>query len=268
MKKYDVVIIGGGPAGLAAGLYAGRAKLKTLVLEKQKLGGQIVITAEIDNYPGAIDGESGPSLIDRMTDQARKFGVEIMTNCVGIKSSLAGTIMAVALFIEVIAGMAVGNYSDQCTSKLGKRRPFILAATIAMPIIMVLMFTTIKASAGLTFCYYLIISIFFRMPKQKIVVQNCAAVPDALMESILFGSTRGSFTGAENKKGLFEEADGGIFFLDELNAMPYEVQGKLLRVLQDGTFRPIGSNREKRVNVKIIAAMNVDPIEAMRTKPD
>jgi len=104
------------------------------------------------------------------------------------------------------------------------------------------------------------------MPKQKIVVQNCAAVPDALMESILFGSTRGSFTGAENKKGLFEEADGGIFFLDELNAMPYEVQGKLLRVLQDGTFRPIGSNREKRVNVKIIAAMNVDPIEAMEKK--
>jgi len=82
MKKYDVVIIGGGPAGLAAGLYAGRAKLKTLVLEKQKLGGQIVITAEIDNYPGAIDGESGPSLIDRMTDQVRKFGVEIMEDTI------------------------------------------------------------------------------------------------------------------------------------------------------------------------------------------
>lgn len=102
------------------------------------------------------------------------YFVVYMTNCVGIKSSLAGTIMAVALFIEVIAGMAVGNYSDQCTSKLGKRRPFILAATIAMPIIMVLMFTTIKASAGLTFCYYLIISILFRMTFSTFEIPNNA----------------------------------------------------------------------------------------------
>jgi len=100
-------------------------------------------------------------------------------------------------------------------------------------------------------------------PKQKIVVQNCAAVPENLIESILFGATKGSYTGAENKKGLFEEADGGIFFLDELNALPYGVQGKLLRVVQDGTFRPIGSNREKKVSVKIIAAMNIDPMTAI-----
>lgn len=100
-------------------------------------------------------------------------------------------------------------------------------------------------------------------PGQKVVVQNCAAVPENLLESILFGTTRGSYTGAENKKGLFEEADGGIFFLDELNALPYSVQGKLLRVVQEGTFRPIGSNREKHVNVKIIAAMNVEPMTAI-----
>ena len=100
-------------------------------------------------------------------------------------------------------------------------------------------------------------------PKQKIIVQNCAAVPENLIESILFGTTRGSYTGAENKKGLFEEADGGIFFLDELNALPYHVQGKLLRVVQEGTFRPIGASKEKRVDVKIIAAMNVDPLTAI-----
>lgn len=100
-------------------------------------------------------------------------------------------------------------------------------------------------------------------PRQKIVVQNCAAVPENLMESILFGTTRGSYTGAENRKGLFEEADGGFFFLDELNAMPYHVQGKLLRVVQEGTFRPIGANKEKKVNVKIVAAMNIDPMEAI-----
>ena len=100
-------------------------------------------------------------------------------------------------------------------------------------------------------------------PKQKVIIQNCAAVPDNLIEGILFGTTKGSYTGAENRKGLFEEADGGIFFLDELNALPYSAQGKLLRVLQEGTFRPIGASKEKKVNVKIIAAMNVDPIEAM-----
>ena len=76
MKKYDLVIIGAGPAGLAAGLYAGRARLNTLIIEKQKTGGQIVITSEIENYPGCLDEETGPSLIDRMVKQTEKFGVD------------------------------------------------------------------------------------------------------------------------------------------------------------------------------------------------
>lgn len=101
------------------------------------------------------------------------------------------------------------------------------------------------------------------LPKSKIVIQNCAAVPDSLIESILFGTVKGSYTGAENKKGLFQIADGGIIFLDELNSIPYNVQAKLLRVLQEGTFMPIGGNKEIKVNVKVIAAMNIDPIKAM-----
>ena len=76
MKKYDVVIIGAGPAGLAAGLYAGRARLNTLIIEKQKNGGQIVITSEIENYPGGLEEETGPSLIDRMVAQTQRFGVD------------------------------------------------------------------------------------------------------------------------------------------------------------------------------------------------
>lgn len=75
-KLYDVVIIGSGPAGLAAGLYAGRARLSTLMIEKDKEGGQIVQTAEIENYPGSLGEESGPTLIDRMSAQADKFGAE------------------------------------------------------------------------------------------------------------------------------------------------------------------------------------------------
>jgi thioredoxin reductase (NADPH) len=73
---YDVVIIGAGPAGLSAALYAGRARMKTLVVEKEKDGGQIVITAEIENYPGCLEEESGPSLIERMSKQAAHFGAD------------------------------------------------------------------------------------------------------------------------------------------------------------------------------------------------
>ena len=75
-KIYDVIIIGAGPAGLAAALYAGRARLSTLIIEKIKDGGQIVITDEIENYPGAVEGESGPSLIAKMVAQANHFGAE------------------------------------------------------------------------------------------------------------------------------------------------------------------------------------------------
>ena len=80
---YDVIIIGAGPAGLAAGLYAGRSRLKTLIIEKGQDGGQIAITNEIENYPGAmLEGESGPSLIKRMTEQVAKFGAERVSDIV------------------------------------------------------------------------------------------------------------------------------------------------------------------------------------------
>ncbi len=101
------------------------------------------------------------------------------------------------------------------------------------------------------------------VPREKVVIQNCAAVPDNLMESILFGTVRGVYTGAENRRGLFEEADGGVLFLDEISTIPYPVQAKLLRVIQDGTFRPLGGSIDKKVNVKIICAMNVDPVKAI-----
>jgi len=75
-KVYDVIIIGAGPAGLSAALYAGRARLSTLVIEREKDGGQIVLTSEVENYPGCLEGESGPTLIDRMSEQAKHFGAE------------------------------------------------------------------------------------------------------------------------------------------------------------------------------------------------
>ncbi len=82
-KIYDVIVLGAGPAGLAAGLYAGRSRLSTLIIEKGQDGGQIAITDEIENYPGQmVEGESGPSLIARMTEQAKKFGAERCTDVI------------------------------------------------------------------------------------------------------------------------------------------------------------------------------------------
>ena len=79
---YDVIVIGAGPAGLAAGLYASRARLKTLILEKEKAGGQIVITDDVENYPGSVENASGPSLIKRMKDQVDNFGAEFVLDSV------------------------------------------------------------------------------------------------------------------------------------------------------------------------------------------
>src|SRR6056297_1597747 len=76
MEVYDVAIIGSGPAGLTAGIYAGRARLKTLIIEKQQAGGQIVQTEEVENYPGSVEGDTGPEIVKRMVEQTKKFGVE------------------------------------------------------------------------------------------------------------------------------------------------------------------------------------------------
>ena len=92
------------------------------------------------------------------------------------------------------------------------------------------------------------------------VAVNCGALPDTLLESELFGHTRGAFTGADSaRRGLFEEADGGTLLLDEVTETSPQFQVKLLRVLQEGEFRPLGTNMKKRVNVRVIAATNREP---------
>jgi two-component system, NtrC family, response regulator GlrR len=88
---------------------------------------------------------------------------------------------------------------------------------------------------------------------------NCAALPDHLIENELFGHSKGAFTGALlEKHGLLHEANGGTLFLDEINSLSLSVQSKLLRVLQDQEFRPLGSTKSKIIDVKIIAATNAD----------
>ncbi|WP_420489614.1 sigma-54 interaction domain-containing protein [Neobacillus vireti] len=95
------------------------------------------------------------------------------------------------------------------------------------------------------------------------ISQNCAALPDNLIESLLFGTKRGAFTGAMDTPGLFEQANGGTLLLDEINSLNMNLQAKLLRVLQEKMIRRIGDTKDTPVDVRVIANMNEDPIDAV-----
>ena len=106
---------------------------------------------------------------------------------------------------------------------------------------------------------------------QPFLALNCAALPAPLLEGILFGTARGSFTGAEDRPGLFELADAGTLFLDEIQSLPLALQAKLLRVLQEGELMRVGDTHVRRINVRVIAALNVRPesaVAAGELRPD
>lgn len=104
-----------------------------------------------------------------------------------------------------------------------------------------------------------------RRAGKPFVSQNCAAIPQSLLEGIFFGVEKGSFTGAETRKGLFELADGGTLFLDEINSMDLAMQAKLLKVIEEQQVRRLGGTKTHFFNTRIICAMNQEPMEVLKT---
>lgn len=101
--------------------------------------------------------------------------------------------------------------------------------------------------------------------RKPFIAQNCAAIPENLLESIFFGIGKGGFTGAVETEGLFEAAESGTLYLDELNSMDINFQGKLLRVLQEGELRRVGENFTRKVDVRIIASVSEEPNLLIKT---
>lgn len=99
----------------------------------------------------------------------------------------------------------------------------------------------------------------------RFISQNCAAIPHTLLESIFFGTTKGIYTGAENKPGIFELADGGTIFLDEINSMDLSMQAKLLKAIEEKKVTRIGSSESKKIDVRIIAAVNENPLDCINS---
>lgn len=97
------------------------------------------------------------------------------------------------------------------------------------------------------------------------IAQNCAAIPESLLEGILFGTEKGGFTGAVEREGIFEQANGGTLMLDEINSMSLPLQSKLLRVLQEGYIRRVGGKKDIPIDVRIIATTNEEPLASLKS---
>lgn len=112
---------------------------------------------------------------------------------------------------------------------------------------------------------------FSRRAKKPFLAVSCSAIPENLLEGMLFGTVKGAFTGAQDRPGLMEMADGGTLFLDEINSMPLGLQSKMLRAIQEKTVKRVGGTREQSVSLKIISATNNHPHRAVtegQLRPD
>lgn len=144
----------------------------------------------------------------------------------------------------------------------GLERAIMVAAQVAPTDLSVLV--TGESGVGKEFFPQIIHHLSVRKHNTYIAV-NCGAIPEGTIDSELFGHKKGSFTGAlADRKGYFEEADGGTIFLDEVGELPLATQARLLRVLENGEFIPVGSSKAQKTDVRVVAATNVDITDAVR----
>ena len=178
-----------------------------------------------------------PALGEDVEELAARFALDAGSEVVEAADGLYGASPAIAKLRELIDRVAPSDATVLVTGESGTGKEIVARAMHA------------------------------RGPRRdkRLVAINCGAIPENLMESELFGHVRGAFTGAvADRPGCFRMADGGTLFLDEIGELPLHLQVKLLRVLQERTFRPVGSEASVAVNVRIIAATNRDLLAQMK----
>lgn len=210
-------------------------------------------------------------LYDRQNSSLRRHRQLVISNPVFDEK---GEVCNIIAFVRPLNSMndyyhqASMSQSITCFSKNEKAENNIIAASQAMQDIVALSKTfadidaavliTGKSGTGKEVIAEFIHNSSPRSGKQMVII-NCASLPPALLEAELFGYEKGAFTGAGNSKvGLFEEADGSTLFLDEINSLPLDLQGKLLRAIETKSIQRIGANKQRNVDFRIIAATNED----------
>ncbi len=193
----------------------------------------------------------------RALHRAERLSQELTTRVEAQGVELEATRRALA-----IGGVASGRYADMVGRGAAMQRTLALVDKVAPTTMPVLLLGESGTGKEL-----IARAIHANSPRaaRPFVAENCGAIPETLLESVLFGHVKGAFTGADRARaGLFEVADGGTLFLDEIGEMSAAMQAKLLRVLQDGDVRPVGGDRSRRVDVRVLAATHRDLGEMVR----
>ncbi|MCT4621474.1 MAG: sigma 54-interacting transcriptional regulator [Marinisporobacter sp.] len=197
------------------------------------------------------------------SNDKRIGAVEISKNITKIKH-LSDQIMSLQMELSKSGNKDLGQNKFTFASIIGNNERFIQAINYAKKASKFLSSVLIYGETG-TGKELVAQSIHYgsNRSKKPFLAQNCAAIPETLLEGILFGTVKGGFTGAINRPGLFEQANGGTIFLDEINSMGMQLQSKLLRVLQEGTIRRVGGLKDVPIDVRIIASTNEEPYDAI-----
>ncbi len=214
-----------------------------------------IVNSIVSNYPYTIKDENGVSMVCSVSENINQMKERLIrlggvnnknTFCLRKKLMKNGTVY---IFDDIIGESTIMKNTIETAKRFAaKKTPVMLYGETGTG---KEMFAQSIHNASPTMHHHF-------------VPINCAAIPENLLESILFGTVKGAFTGALDKEGLFEKAKGGTIFLDEINSMPIGLQAKILRVLQEKEVRRIGDNTTRSVDCRIISALNKQPFKAIQ----